>query len=216
MRPFETWKPEHPELQRSLMAWLDVDLLRAVEDLDRLEDWATHNGVALRRPNSMNMYGVILDDLGYGQALSELVERVFSPLSSALYSLLDVHALDHHHGFVVDYSDETDIDLGFHVDDAEVTVNICLSEGFSGGDLFMRGRRCFGHMHTPPEPEEAFVYAHTPGRALIHAGMHRHGAYAIEGGRRRNLILWCRSSVYRERAPHSGPCPAWCGAHRSG
>jgi hypothetical protein len=37
---------------------------------------------------------------------------------------------------------------GFHVDDAEVTLNICLGTQFSGGELFFRGVRCDEHVNT--------------------------------------------------------------------
>ncbi len=184
-----------------------------LDDLDHLEDWAQQHDQPIQRPNSMNMHGVILDQFGYSPALAELIAKVFKPLCADLYPEVGGATLDHHHGFVVDYSFETDIDLGFHVDDAEVTVNLCLSDDFVGGDLFMRGRRCFHHIQTAPNADELFDYIHTPGMAIIHAGMHRHGAFPIEGGHRRNLILWCRSHTYRQTQPHSAPCPAWCGAH---
>ena len=38
--------------------------------------------------------------------------------------------------------------VGFHVDDAEVTLNVCLGKQFSGGELFFRGMRCDKHVHT--------------------------------------------------------------------
>jgi hypothetical protein len=31
-----------------------------------------------------------------------------------------------HHAFVVDYSMGRDVGLGFHVDDSEITMNLCL------------------------------------------------------------------------------------------
>ncbi|GMY32351.1 Fe2OG dioxygenase domain-containing protein [Fagus crenata] len=34
--------------------------------------------------------------------------------------------LDSHHGFVVEYGMDRDVELGFHVDDSEVTLNVCL------------------------------------------------------------------------------------------
>ncbi|GJW19928.1 uncharacterized PKHD-type hydroxylase isoform X2 [Tanacetum coccineum] len=55
-------------------------------------------------------------------------------------------ALDSHHGFVVKYRMDKDVELGFHVDDSEVTLN------------------------------EIFDYSHSVGRAIIHRGCHRHGA----------------------------------------
>jgi hypothetical protein len=162
----------------------------------------------------MNRYGVILDAFGYSAALQELVEQVIQPLASRLFPQVGGDALDHHHGFVVDYSDETDHDLSYHADDSEVTLNLCLGERFTGGDLYFRGRRCFGHLQDPPLREECFDYTHVPGVGILHAGLHRHGAYPIQSGVRRNLILWCRSSAYRGRTNWRAECTDWCGVAR--
>lgn len=37
---------------------------------------------------------------------------------------------------------------GFHVDDSEVTLNVCLGTKFSGGELFFRGVRCDKHVNS--------------------------------------------------------------------
>jgi hypothetical protein len=44
-------------------------------------------------------------------------------------------SLDHQHSFVVDYGMVGDVDLALHVHNSKVTVNLCLNEGFNGGDL---------------------------------------------------------------------------------
>ena len=36
--------------------------------------------------------------------------------------------LDSHHGFVVEYGVDRDVDLCFHSDDSEVTLNVCLGK----------------------------------------------------------------------------------------
>lgn len=43
--------------------------------------------------------------------------------------------------------------LGFHVDDSEVTLNVCLGKHFTGGELFFRGVRCEKHVNTETHPE---------------------------------------------------------------
>ena len=43
--------------------------------------------------------------------------------------------------------------VGFHVDDSEVTLNVCLGKQFSGGALFFRGVRCDEHVHSESQPE---------------------------------------------------------------
>lgn len=43
--------------------------------------------------------------------------------------------------------------IGFHVDDSEVTLNVCLGKEFSGGELFFRGVRCDKHVNSETQPE---------------------------------------------------------------
>ncbi|CAN6908468.1 unnamed protein product, partial [Brassica oleracea] len=89
----------------------------------------------------------------------------------------------------------THIILHFHVDDSEVTLNVCLGKQFSGGELYFRGVRCANHMKSPEKnlPLEHYDYPHVPGQAVLHRGSHRHGAKAITNGIRANLIMWCRT-----------------------
>ena len=44
--------------------------------------------------------------------------------------------LDSHRAFVVTYKIGEDIDLDYHYDNAEVTLNISLGDEFDGGDLY--------------------------------------------------------------------------------
>jgi len=60
------------------------------------------------------------------------------------------------------------------------------------------GVRCAEHQSTPPKHGEHFVYTHEIGRGCLHVGRHRHGANELTGGERINLILWCRSSEFRD------------------
>lgn len=39
------------------------------------------------------------------------------------------------------------------MDDSEVTLNVCLGEQFSGGELFFRGVRCDKHVNVESKPE---------------------------------------------------------------
>lgn len=45
------------------------------------------------------------------------------------------------------------INVGFHVDDSEVTLNVCLGKQFSGGELYFRGIRCDKHVNSGSRPE---------------------------------------------------------------
>jgi hypothetical protein len=42
------------------------------------------------------------------------------------------YQFDAHHSFVVRYKVGADVDLAKHVDDSEVTVNVCLGREFDG------------------------------------------------------------------------------------
>uniref|UniRef100_A0A2P2KU33 Uncharacterized protein MANES_01G016000 n=1 Tax=Rhizophora mucronata TaxID=61149 RepID=A0A2P2KU33_RHIMU len=59
--------------------------------------------------------------------------------------------------------------------------------------------------------EEIFDYSHFPGQAVLHRGRHRHGARATTSGHRVNLLLWCRSSVFREMKKYQKDFSGWCG-----
>lgn len=179
------------------------------DEVAALDAWTMEHGVRLIPPNTMNRYGVILDQVGYQAALHQLMVVAVNPLATILFPECGGDSLDHHHGFVVDYGLGKDIDLALHADNSEVTVNLCLGDSFVGGDLRLLGRRCARHMQEQALPDEAFDYAHVPGIALLHAGMHRHAAHAIESGERRNLILWTRSSQFRSVLRTE--CPTWCG-----
>mmetsp|Transcript_68223 Transcript_68223/g.113408 ORF Transcript_68223/g.113408 Transcript_68223/m.113408 type:complete len:153 (+) Transcript_68223:33-491(+) len=121
-----------------------------------------------------------------------------------------------HHAFIVSYALEKDLDLSFHVDSSDVTLNVCLGKAFEGGSLFFRGVRCRAHQQTGASPNESVVYSHKPGMALLHRGHHRHGAHPITSGERHNLILWCRGDPEKSSEganKHTNKCQEWCWLH---
>lgn len=93
-----------------------------------------------------------------------------------------------------------------HTDDAEVTLNVCLADGFTGGALRFHGKRDDSRVFGPseiPEPHQ-FDYVHTLGRALFHLGAHFHEVRDVSDGHRHVLICWFKSwAAYR--ASHC-PC----------
>ncbi|MCO4770293.1 MAG: hypothetical protein KDA24_09710 [Deltaproteobacteria bacterium] len=183
--------------------------LELAQSVGSLEDRARATSVPLTAPNSMHSYGLLAADLALDPLIAELLARVFVPLTSGLFPEVDATGLDHHHGFVVHYGEGWERDLSLHVDDSEVTVNICLGREFEGGDLLMSGRRCAAHVEDRDRPGERYPVAQEPGFAIIHAGMHRHEALPLTRGERLNLIVWCKSRAYR--AQQGSGCPAWCG-----
>ncbi|KAI4345643.1 hypothetical protein L6164_012743 [Bauhinia variegata] len=182
-----------------------------ISEVENFEKWVNETKFQIMRPNTMNSYGAVLDDFGLETMLEKLMENFIRPISKVFFTEVGGATLDSHHGFVVEYGKDRDADLGFHVDDSEVTLNVCLGKQFSGGELFFRGMRCDKHVNTGTHSEEIFDYCHVPGRAVLHRGRHRHGARATISGHRINLLLWCRSSVYREMKKYQKDFSTWCG-----
>eukprot|EP01018_Ginkgo_biloba_P029452 Gb_08149 [translate_table: standard] len=182
-----------------------------LEEVENFEKWVNAKNFKIMRPNTMNKYGAVLDDFGLETMLDRLMIEFIGPLASVLFPNLGGSTLESHHGFVVEYSKDRDLELGFHVDDSEVTLNVCLGKQFTGGELFFRGVRCDKHVNSETYPEEILEYSHVPGQAVLHAGRHRHGAKAITSGHRTNMILWCRSAVFRELKRHQTDFSSWCG-----
>ncbi|KAJ0447661.1 putative oxoglutarate/iron-dependent dioxygenase [Helianthus annuus] len=180
-------------------------------EVENFEKWICETNFKVMRPNTMNKFGAVLDDFGMDSMLDNLMEDFIRHISKLFFSDVGGYALDSHHGFVIQYGFNRDTDLGFHVDDSEVTLNVCLGKQFSGGELYFRGVRCDKHMNAEALPEEIFDYSHVPGHAIIHRGRHRRGARPTTAGQRVNLLLWCRSSVFRELRKHQTDFVSWCG-----
>ncbi|CAN6819860.1 unnamed protein product [Brassica oleracea] len=180
-------------------------------EVENFEKWVGETKFRIMRPNTMNKYGAVLDDFGLDSMLDKLMESFIRPMTKVFFSDVGGATLDSHHGFVVEYGKDRDLDLGFHVDDSEVTLNVCLGNQFVGGELFFRGTRCERHVNTTTKPDEIYDYSHVPGQAVLHRGRHRHGARATTSGHRVNMLLWCRSSVFRELKSHQKEFSSWCG-----
>ncbi|KAG0491015.1 hypothetical protein HPP92_007878 [Vanilla planifolia] len=170
------------------------DLL--LSEVENFEKWVNAVKFKTMRPNTMNKFGAVLDDFGLEAMLNKLMEEFICPFSRVLFPEVGGSTLDSHHGFIVEYGKDKDIKLDFHVDDSEVTLNVCLGKQFSGGELFF---------------EEILEYSHVPGQAVLHRGRHRHGARPTTSGHRINLLLWCRSSAFREMKKYQKDFSSWCG-----
>ena len=184
-----------------------------LEEVMWFEAWCEKQQVTINRPNSMNNYGAVLDDFGFDSFLSCLMTEYISPLSTLLFNDVGGDSLDEHHGFVVEYRMGKDESLDFHSDDSDVTFNVCLGREFTDGTIYFNGllcRTCQQSSYSSfPLTQEQVEIKYKVGRALLHRGLHRHGAYEITSGERYNLILWCRSNQYRQQ-DNSGECPEWC------
>lgn len=143
----------------------------------------------------MNNFGVLLNELGFDEKLiSPLRTNYLMPITRLLYPECGGNTLDSHKAFTVHYKMGEDLDLSYHYDNAEVTLNVSLGKEFIGGELF------FGDMRQVPlKDTECTQCEHVTSYGLLHRGQHMHGALPIQSGERINLIIWMRSSVVRDK-----------------
>jgi len=144
-----------------------------------------------RRPNSMNNYGIILNDIGLESLVFALQDAVVQPLSSIL--LPDEGSeLESHHSFTIRYRGGEDTHLDVHTDDSDITFNVNIFGDYTGAPLVFCGIN--------GEPDHRLfktAYQHKLGYAVLHRGRHRHGAEDITSGERVNLVVWSYSHAYR-------------------
>ncbi|KAJ9563594.1 hypothetical protein OSB04_008754 [Centaurea solstitialis] len=124
-----------------------------LSEVENFEKWVHETKFRIMRPNTMNKYGAVLDDFGMESMLEKLMEDFVRHISKIFFPDVGGYSLDSHHGFVVEYGMDRDVELGFHVDDSEVTLNVCLGKQFTGGELFFRGVRCEKHVNSETHPE---------------------------------------------------------------
>ncbi|XP_054467492.1 2-oxoglutarate and iron-dependent oxygenase domain-containing protein 2 [Anoplopoma fimbria] len=162
-----------------------------VEELEHFEKSSAPKG----RPNTMNHYGILLNELGFDEGfITPLRELYLHPLTSRLYPDCGGRCLDSHKAFVVKYDMNEDLDLSYHYDNAEVTLNVSLGKDFTEGNLY------FGDMRQVPLSEmECSEVQHRVTEGLLHRGQHMHGALPISSGQRWNLIIWMRASQERNK-----------------
>jgi len=158
--------------------------------LDEVDAYA-ESGLPVRRPNSMNNYGLIVNEIGMKQALTELQREILWPVARLLWPTHG-SAFHDHHSFMVRYRPDEDAGLDMHTDDSDVTFNVCLGKEFTGAGLTFCGMG--GHQD---HRQFAFQYKHVKGRAVVHLGTKRHGADDIISGDRRNLIIWNHNNDWR-------------------
>ncbi|XP_044296453.1 2-oxoglutarate and iron-dependent oxygenase domain-containing protein 2 isoform X2 [Varanus komodoensis] len=162
-----------------------------IEELENFEQSEMPKG----RPNSMNNYGVLLNELGMDETvITPLREKYLQPLTALLYPDCGGSCLDSHKAFVVKYNLHEDLDLSSHYDNAEVTLNVSLGKDFSEGNLY------FAEFKQDANPVPKYIEVeHVPFHGLLHRGGQMHGALPIASGERWNLIVWMRASSIRNQ-----------------
>ncbi|KAM4706719.1 2-oxoglutarate and iron-dependent oxygenase domain-containing protein 2 [Discoglossus pictus] len=160
-----------------------------IEELENFEGSDLPKG----RPNTMNNYGVLLNELGFDDTFIRPLREIYlQPLTFLLFPDWVGGSLDSHKAFVVKYAVHEDLDLGGHYDNAEVTLNISLGKEFTDGNLY------FSDMRQVPANERRYTEVeHLIGQGIFHRGQHVHGALPITSGERWNLIIWMRASAVR-------------------
>jgi len=152
------------------------------------------------KPNSMNKHGVILHEVCLDNIV-ELIKPKIEPFAKESFpELVGDTGLDSNKSFTVEYDaaeDNFDKDLATHFDNAEVTLNISLTDGHEEGELyFVKG-------------DKVLPVQHRKGHGILHSGRDLHGAMPVSGGKRTNLIFWFRSSAVRnQECPMCGQEPA--------
>lgn len=163
------------------------------------------SGIPLRRPNGMNRFGAILDQLGLDASLDYLSRRFVRPLGQLLYPWLISHGdADEHYGFVVRYKRGEDVALAEHADASVLTLNANLGvRGFTGGAIAFRGTRWLDDEPRAVAESHVDFANFEPGDAILHLGGQYHSAKPIEDGERANLIVWLHGKYGVVRfAPH--------------
>ena len=161
---------------------------RLIREVEHIE--ANHSDI-VERPNSMNNYGLVLQEYALFDLFTRVVREALQPLARAVLPefMLDFE-FDSQHVFVVEYAIEKDKDLANHMDESLVTANVNLGKTFAGGAVSFQGVR-----QTPSEQRARVPLQQRLGgrEALIHPGQTWHSAEALESGERFNLIIWARS-----------------------
>ena len=119
--------------------------------------------------------------------MNDIIEKSIIPLVDLFFPKSSDKITKENHSFIVRYKIGEDTDLTEHVDDSEITLNVCLGRQFTGGSIYFRGIK-----GTPGANELYHEYEHKVGTAILHVGKHLHGANKITSGDRSNLIVWCK------------------------
>jgi hypothetical protein len=163
--------------------------------------------------NSMHANAILIDELDISDHIKILVNLILLKTIYSLFPRCTGIPFDSLHSYIVRYSDNLDTDLGFHVDDSLVTINLCLNDKFVGSDLIFKGIRCPIHVDTPSTNSEGISIKHKKGFMVLHDGKNRHYVNSIQEGERYNLIIWCQNNnenIEWHKAQENHECMDYC------
>ena len=142
----------------------------------------------------MHFSALSTQELGIKNFVDTFAKDILEDVVNALFLNRSRVSFDSIHSYIVRYGAEYDRELGLHVDDSIVTMNLCLNDGFSGSDLILNGTRCPIHMDTEILDNHETCIKQKKGFMTLHAGKNRHYVTPIESGERYNLIAWCQNN----------------------
>lgn len=85
----------------------------------------------------MKILQILLDELGFDENLLDpFLEQCIQPICSIFFPEDGGSSLDSYKAFTVKYKIGEDLQLGYHYDNAEVTLNVCIGKDFTEGGLY--------------------------------------------------------------------------------
>lgn len=104
----------------------------------------------------MISFQVLLNELGFDEDfITPLREHYLHPVTSVLYPDCGGGSLDSHKAFVVKYDMNEDLDLSYHYDNAEVTLNVSIGKNFTDGNLYFGAIK---EVNWFPVSEQFFIF----------------------------------------------------------
>jgi hypothetical protein len=170
--------------------------LLAIKNQSRTEN--VHAG----HPNSMQDYGVVVEEAALNDEISLLANKQLKDTISRLFPSFPHQNFSHHHAFLTSYGEGGNQDLSLHIDASHLTLNICLESNAEGSDLIFTGARCRQHVNSAPDKDPVSVQF-KPGDAVLHLGNQRHFVSPLISGSRHNLVAWYR--LEKEPYDHNNP-----------
>lgn len=153
------------------------------------------------RPVSMHQDAINLSVLGFDKFFTDFRTQYLQPICNIIFPEFNGAELDSHKAFVIMYNLQGETELDEHFDNAEITLNVSLTDSHEGGELVFRGM-----VDGPQLPP--FGVEHVKARGIFHRGEQFHQALPITEGERYNLIIWFRmSSVRNQQCPMCGEIP---------
>ena len=118
-----------------------------LEEIQNINKFLKDNKIPNEPPNHYNQHGLNIQNFEWfngekNQIFTKLIDHVIQPIAMELWWGIGEDSLSAHNTFTVDYHQTRDKKLELHIDDSEITINYCLGQEFTGGDLVFEGMRC--------------------------------------------------------------------------